>query len=181
VTYGGETAAVRLVIAQPDELIRDALEVFNSGDQTINVISEYLDEGLLRDIDAIFGAGDGPGDPPSTSGGGTGPSTGPGTKPPSAGQVVKTVGTGSHLVGGTKTVHAVTKTRISKSRIVRIGSKRYLVVKVRSAHKRVKLAIRLKLRNGLVVHATKKVRANKTVRVMRLSNSVKSVKVKLAK
>jgi hypothetical protein len=33
---------------------------------TISVIAEYIDEGLLRDIDAIFGAGDGPGDPPST-------------------------------------------------------------------------------------------------------------------
>jgi hypothetical protein len=82
-----------------------ALEVFNSGDQTINTIAEYIDEGLLRDIDAIFGAGDGPGDPPSTDpppntpGGGTGPSTGPGTHPPTAGQVVKTVG---HSIGGTK-------------------------------------------------------------------------------
>jgi hypothetical protein len=161
-----------------------ALEVFNSGDQTINIIAEYIDEGLLRDIDAIFGAGDGPGDPPSTDpppntgGGTTTPGNGPGTNPPSTGQVVKTVGTN---IGGTKTIHKVKKTRISKARILRIGSKRYLVVKVVSSKKRVKLAIRLKLRNGAVLHATKKVRANKTVKVMKLSRSVKSVKVKLAK
>ena len=160
-----------------------ALEVFNSGDQTINVIAEYIDEGLLRDIDAVFGAGDGPGDPPATDpppntpGGGTGPTTGPGTNPPSAAQVVKTVGT---PIGGTKTTHKVKKTRIAKARVVRIGTKRYIVVKVKSSHKRVKLAIRLKLRNGLVLHLTKKVQTNKTVRVMRLSRSVKSVKVKLA-
>jgi hypothetical protein len=72
-------------------------------------------------------------------------------------------------------------TRIAKAQIVRIGAKRYLVVKVKSNHQRVKLAVRLKLRNGAVLTATKKVRANKTVRVMRLSSGVKSVKVKLAK
>jgi hypothetical protein len=163
-----------------------ALEVFNSGDQTINVIAEYIDEGLLRDIDAVFGAGDGPGDPPSTdpppnTGGGSEPTPVPGTNPPSAGQVVKTVGAGSHLVGGTKTSRKVKRTRISKARIVRVGARRYLVVKVRSTHKRVKLAIRLKLRNGKVLKTTRKIRANRSVRVMRLSFAVKSAKVKLAK
>jgi hypothetical protein len=166
-----------------------ALEVFNSSDQTINVIAEYIDEGLLRDVDAVFGAGDGPGDPPSTDpppntpGGPTGPSTGPGTHPPSTGTVVKTVGAGSHLVGGTKTAHKAKakKTRIMKVRIIRIGNKRYLVMKIRSSHKRVKVVIRSKLRSGQVLKVTRKVRANKTVRVMRLSGSVKSVKVKLAK
>jgi hypothetical protein len=164
-----------------------ALEVFNSGDQTINVIAEYIDEGLLRDIDAVFGAGDGPGDPPSpepppnTPGGGSGPSTGPGTTPPSPGQVVKTVGPGTHVTGGTKSnAPKIKKTRIAKARIVRVGSKRYLVVKVKSSHKRVKLAIRLKLRNGKVLKATRKVRTNKTIRVMRVYWAVKSVKVKLA-
>ncbi len=112
-----------------------ALEVFNSGDQTINVISEYIDEGLLRDIDAIFGAGDGPGDapstdpPPNTPGGDEAPSNGPGTNPPTAGQVVKTVGSGSHLVHGTKTAPKTVKTRIAKARLVRVGAKRFLVVK----------------------------------------------------
>jgi hypothetical protein len=163
-----------------------ALEVFNSGDQTINVIAEYIDEGLLRDIDAIFGAGDGPGDPPSTdpppnTDGGSTPTPVPGSNPPSTGTVVKTVGPGTHPVGGTKTTTKVKKTRISKARIKRIGGKRYLVVKVRSAHKRVKLAIRVKLRNGKVLKTTRKIRANRSVRVMRLSPAVKSVKVKLAK
>jgi len=162
-----------------------ALEVFNSGDQTINVISEYIDEGLLRDIDAIFGAGDGPGDAPSTdpppnTGGDTGPSTGPGSNPPTTGQVVKTAGSGSHAVNGTKTVTKTVKTRISKARVVRVGAKRFLVVKVKSSHKRVTLAIRLRLASGKVLKTTRRVQANKTVRVMRLSWAVKSVKVKLA-
>jgi hypothetical protein len=163
-----------------------ALEVFNSGDQTINVIAEYIDEGLLRDIDVIFGAGDGPGDPPSTDappntpgGADTPPSSGPGSNPPSSGQVLQTVGNNSHLLGGTKTATAASKTRLSKSRIVRVGSKRYLEVKVRSSAKTAKLAIRLKLRSGKVLKATAKVKTNRTVRVMRLSSAVKSVKVSL--
>ena len=164
-----------------------ALEVFNSGDQTINVIAEYIDEGLLRDIDAIFGAGDGPGDapatdpPPNTGGGSSTPTTGSGSNPPSTNQVIKTVGGGSHVVGGTKNTSKVAKTRIAKARIIRVGAKRYLVVKVKSSAKRVKLAVRLNLTSGKVVKTTRKVRTNKTVRVMRLSWAVESANVKLAK
>ena len=72
------------------------------------------------------------------------------------------------------------KTRISKARVVRVGAKRFLVVKVKSSHKRVTLAIRLRLANGKVLKTTRRVQANTTVRVMRLSWAVKSVKVKLA-
>ena len=165
-----------------------ALEVFNSGDQTINVIAEYIDEGLLRDIDAIFGAGNGPGDPPSTDAPPntpgdtpTPPSNGAGSNPPSSAQVVQTAGDDSHLLAGIKTASASKKTRLSKARIMRVGSKRYLVVKVKSTAKRVKLTIRIKLRSGRVLKTTARVRTNRTVRVMRLSPSVKSVKVKLAR
>ena len=97
-----------------------------------------------RDIDAVFGAGDGPGDPPSTDpppntpGGDTGPSTAPAptrrprprsSRPPAAARIWSTGRRPS-----TKTV----KTRIAKARVVRVGAKRYLVVKVKSSHKRVK-------------------------------------------
>jgi hypothetical protein len=165
-----------------------AIEVFNSDDETINVIGYYIDEGLLRDIDVIFGAGDpaDPGDPPSTepppnTDGGTGtPGNGPGTDPPSQNQVVQTAGpNASQLVAGTKDANATKTTRLSKSRIIRVGSRRYLQVKVISSSGKVKLAIRLKLRSGKVIKATRRVKANRTVRVMRLSASVKSVKVSL--
>lgn len=160
-----------------------AIEVFNSGDETINVIGYYIDEGLLRDIDVRFGAGDpgAPGDPPSTTPPpNTGGSTGPGTSTPSAGQVVQTAGSNAgQLLGSTKTANATKKTRLSKSRIVRVGAKRYLVVKVVSPAAKAKLAIRLKLRSGATLKATRTVKTNKTVRVMRLSSAVKSVKVSL--
>jgi hypothetical protein len=163
-----------------------ALEVFNSGDQTINVIAEYIDEGLLRDIDAIFGAGDGPGDPPSTEPppntppGDTPPSNGEGSSPPSQNQVVQTAGNNTHLLAGTKNATAsVKKPRLSKARIIRVGSKRYLQVKVKSTAKKAKLAIRLKLRSGKTLKVTRTVKTNRTVRVMRLSAAVMTVKVSL--
>jgi hypothetical protein len=160
-----------------------ALEVFNSGDQTINVIAEYIDEGLLRDIDAIFGAGDGPGDPPSTdtppNTPGTPPSTGPGSNPPSPAQVVQTAGPDQRVLGATRDAKAAKKARLSKARVIRVGTMRYLQVKVRSSASRAKLAIRLRLTSGKVLKATRSVRTNRTVRVMRLSSAVKSVKVTL--
>jgi hypothetical protein len=160
-----------------------AIEVFNSGDETINVIGYYIDEGLLRDIDVRFGGGDpaDPGDPPSTEPPpNTGGTSGPGTTSPTPTQVVQTAGptNSSQLLGATKTATAK-KTRLSTSRIVRVGSKRYLQVKVSSPATRAKLAIRLKYRNGSVRKATRSVKTNRTVRVMRLSSSVKSVKVRL--
>ncbi len=165
-----------------------ALEVFNSGDQTINTIAEYIDEGLLRDIDVIFGAGDGPGDPPSTDtppntpGGDTPPTTGPGSNPPTQNQVLQTAGPNQHLVDGTKNANqAVKKTRLAKARVIRVGAKRYLQVKVTSAASTAKVAIRLRMSNGTVVKTTRSVKTNRTVRVMRLSVLVKSAKVTLAR
>lgn len=43
------------------------------------------------------------------------------------------------------------------------------------------LAIRIKLHSGKILKTTRTVPTNRTVRVMRLSFAVKSVKVKLAK
>jgi hypothetical protein len=79
----------------------------------------------------------------------------------------------------TKTAKATTKARLAKARIMRVGTKRYLAVKVMASAKRATLAIRLKLRSGTVLKATRTVKTNKTVRVMRLSSAVKSVKVSL--
>jgi hypothetical protein len=161
-----------------------AIEVFNSDDETINVIGYYIDEGLLRDIDVRFGAGDpaDPADPPSTEPPpNTGGSTGPGTTTPPPAQVVQTAGpsNASQLLGATKTANRTKKARLAKARIIQVGSKRYLSVKVVSSATRAKLAIRLKLRSGMVLKATRTVKTNRTVRVMRLSASVKSVKVSL--
>jgi hypothetical protein len=166
-----------------------AIEVFNSGDETINVIGYYIDEGLLRDIDVRFGEGDDadPGDPPSeepppNTGGSddNGGGHGAGTNPPSTAQVVSTAGPSAPaLTGGTKTAKPAAKATLAKSKIVRVGSKRYLTVRVNSSASSAKLGIRLKLRSGKVLKATRTVKTNKTVRVMRLSSAVKSAKVTL--
>ncbi len=110
------------------------------------------------------------------------PATGPGSNPPSPAQVVQTVGPDQRVLGATRDANsAARKARLSKARVIRVGTMRYLQVKVRSSASRAKLAIRLRLTSGKVLKATRSVRTNRTVRVMRLSSAVKSVKVSLVR
>jgi hypothetical protein len=165
-----------------DENGNAALEVFNSDPQSINVIAEYIDEGLLRDRDVEFGTPDsGDPEPPPT----TNPGTGPGTTPPTVQQIIQTVGANDagRLLGGAKgaTGTRSAKARLASSRIVRTSTGRYLVVKVASSASRATLKIRMKMRSGSTRKASRSVRTNKRVRVMRLSGDVQSVKVSLAK
>ena len=177
-----------------DENGNAALEVFNSGNETLNVIGYYIDEGLLRDIDVRFGTGDpaDPGDPPGEEpppgtdpdDGSTGGGAGPGTNPPTVREIIRVVGAGSagQLLGGTKTTTGSSKSaRVAKAKIIRRHGKRYLVVKIISTSKKATIKVRMKMRSGKVRRVTRRVRTNRNVRVMRLSKRVKSVKVRLAK
>jgi hypothetical protein len=169
-----------------DENGNAALEVFNSDPQSINVIAEYVDEGLLRDRDVEFGTPDSgdPDPPPTTNPGDEEPESNAGTTPPTIQQIIQTVGTNNagHLLAGAKdATRSGARARIASSRIVRKSTGRYLVVKVVSTSSRATVKVRMKMRNGSTRKASRSVRTNRSVRVMRLSNAVKSVKVNLAK
>jgi hypothetical protein len=186
-TPGGIHPDVRC--AYLDENGNAGLEVFNSDPQSINVIVEYVDEGLLRDRDVEFGTPDsGDPDPPPTANPGDDeepPAAGPGTTPPTVTQIIQTVGANDagRLLGASKgtTAKRSARARIASSRIVRTSKGRYLVVKVASSASRATLKVRMKMRSGAARKATRTVRTNRSVRVMRLSGAVKSVKVGLAK
>jgi hypothetical protein len=170
-----------------------ALEVFNSDPQSINVIAEYVDEGLLRDRDVEFGtpgSGD-PTPPPNTppANGGTpvtGGSNGPGTTPPTTQQAIQTMGTqaAQHVLGaaaGAK-ANASNSARISKARIKKTKSGRWLVVRVNSSNATERLSIKLVGKSGKTLKkATKTVKTNRSVKVMKVSSRVKTAKVSLAK
>jgi hypothetical protein len=169
-----------------DENGNAALEVFNSDPQSINVIAEYIDEGLLRDRDVEFGApssGD-PTPPPNTPPAGGGPtapmSNGPGTTAPTAQQAIETMGpqAAQRVIGAT----AGKKTaRISRASVRKTRSGRWLVVRVDSSNSTERLAIKLVGKTGHTLKkTTKTVRTNCSVKVMKLSKRAKTAKVALA-
>jgi hypothetical protein len=150
-----------------------AIEVFNSDAQNINVIAEFLDEGLLRDIDVDFAA--------TGSQGGYVPETGnddnetrgggyclngyggncPGSGPPSHHQIDQTVGQ-PHAAKLKKSVKKAKKAKKAKrhlavSRVILKKGKRCLVIRVNSPRK----SERIKVRSG-------KLRANRSVATNRL-------------
>lgn len=168
-----------------------ALEVLSGDGESVSVIADYLDEGLLRRRAVDFGTpGSGDSEPPPGTGGGTdGGSTAPGgqgTTAPTRRQVVETVGQAdaAPLLRSTQKARAGrrgARARIAASRVVRTRSGRFLVVKVRSSDRRTRVAVRMRLRGGTVRRATRTVRTNRSVRVMRLSRSVTTVRVRLAR
>ena len=134
-----------------------------------NVIADFLDEGLLRDIDVDFGTpGSGDPTPPPNTGGE--PSTPPAEQPrhrsaPSKQQVVKTA--------GPSLVPAVTTARpasISKARIKKTKKGRFLMVRVTSDKDSATLSVRLVAKKTGKVYkkVSKSIATNRTVKVMKL-------------
>jgi len=164
-----------------------ALEVFNSDPDKVNVIAEYIDEGLLRDRDVDYSApvGD-PTPPPGTPpvGGDPTPSTprgGAGSNPPTHAQAVATMGpqAAARVSGSRK---ATKRTRVARASIVRTSKGRYLTVRISSSKKTAKIRIRLLGKNGkTVARVTRTVKTNRTVRVMKVGAKVKSARVTLAR
>jgi hypothetical protein len=157
-----------------------ALEVFNSDPQSINVIAEYVDEGLLRDRDIEFGTpGSGDPTPPPNTGGepSTPPTGGPGTSPPTKQQVVKTA--------GPSLVPAVTTARpasISKARIKKTKKGRFLMVRVTSDKDTATLSVRLVAKRSGKVYkkVSKSIATNRTVKVMKLPKRARTARVALS-
>jgi hypothetical protein len=116
----------------------------------------------------------------------TGGSNGPGTTPPTTQQAIQTMGTqaAQHVLGaaaGAK-ANASNSARISKARIKKTKSGRWLVVRVNSSNATERLSIKLVGKSGKTLKkATKTVKTNRSVKVMKLSSRVKTAKVSLAK
>ncbi|MET0684759.1 MAG: hypothetical protein ABW060_05555 [Solirubrobacteraceae bacterium] len=163
-----------------DENGNAALEVFNSDPQSINVIAEYVDEGLLRDRDIEFGTpGSGDPTPPPNTGGepSTPPANNPGTSAPSKQQVVKTA--------GPSLVPAVTTARpasISKARIKKTKKGRFLMVRVTSDKDSATLSVRLVAKKTGKVYkkVSKSIATNSTVKVMKIPKRARTARVALS-
>ena len=139
-----------------------AIEVLNSDPQSVNVIAEFMDEGLLRDIDVDFATpGSSGGQPPVVpagnddnqscrrSGGGCAPHSGPGTNPPTAEQVRQTAGTqAASLLPAVRKAKA-TKRRISVARIRVRNGRRVLSLRVNSARASETVKIRVGRKRAL--------------------------------
>ncbi len=132
-----------------------AIEVFNSDPQSINVIVEFMDEGLLRDIDIDFATPNSSGGTAPTVPAGTddnttgchngrcGPPRGEGTNAPTAAQIQATApSAASHLKKAVKKAKA-SKRRISVARISMRHGKRVLSLRVNSRRSRETVKIRV--------------------------------------
>jgi hypothetical protein len=159
-----------------------AIEVFASGG-TVDVVSRFVNEGLIRDVLVDFGttgstgttSPSGPFVPGGTTGGATAPTVA---------QIAAAFGSSAPAsVIKSATPAAKATTRVALSRVVRdTKGVRWLVVRVNSKHK-TKAMIKVRLlgsQNRFLANKTRKVKTNRNVRVMKLGNNVKSVKVVLA-
>jgi hypothetical protein len=158
-----------------------AIEVFASGG-TVDVVSRFVDEGLIRDVlvdySTVGSTGSsspsGPFVPTSSPAGGTAPT---------AAALAKAFGSSlpDSVMKSAKRV-AKARTRVSLSRVVRDKQgARWLVVRVNSSKKSARIRVRMLGANRRVVRSTvRSVRTNRMVRVLKLSPSTKTVKVVLA-
>lgn len=140
-----------------DENGNAAIEVFNSDPQNVNVIAEYLDEGLLRDIDVRFDVpGSTGGTPPTVPGGNDdnqtcrrsgdehcGPPHGPGTNPPTSEQIRQTAPAAAKGLLGKVKAKTKAKRRIAVARISRRHGERVLSLRVTSTRRAETVRIRV--------------------------------------
>ncbi len=155
-----------------------AIEVFNSDPQVINVIADYVDEGLLRSIDVDFATpGSSGGTVPPSSNGGPKPTTGAGSTAPTVAQIQQTAPAAAAVLSQSVTHKSAKKLsrRISIARIAVRQGKRVLMVRVASTHR----TERIKIRVGKHTYR-RTVRTNHLVKVTNVAlGSVKSVQVTL--
>jgi hypothetical protein len=159
-----------------------AIEVINSDPQSINVTALFVDEGLLRSIDANFAvAGSNGGPNPPANGTSPVPPTGgavvvppAGTPSPAVVPVQSTSGSGSGGSApagpaGPATPASVTA-RSATVRIARISKskhgKRFLVIKIKSQKKFATVKIRLIGKKGRTLkRMTRKLRTNRVIKI----------------
>jgi hypothetical protein len=143
-----------------------AIELFNSDPQVINVIADFVDEGLLRSVDVDFGTpGSSGGNVPPPSAGGT-PGAGAGTTPPTLAQVQATAPAAARVLA--KSVrHTTLKAqarRITVARIFRLNGKRVLMVRVVSDRQTERIRIRIGKQTYM-----RTVRLNRLVKVVNVT------------
>jgi hypothetical protein len=162
-----------------------AIEVFNSDPQDINVIAEYLDEGLLRDIDVDFStSGSSGGTPPTVPGGENdneacgkppyprsgdhgqcGPPRGEGTNPPTLQQIQQTAPAAASSLAPKVKTKAKSKRRIAVARVKLRKGKRVLSLRVNSSRR----AETVKIRVGRKKAVKRRVVTNRVVTVSGLA------------
>jgi hypothetical protein len=168
-----------------------ALELFNSDGDKVNVIAEYIDEGLLRSRDVDFSStttdttpppSTPPADPSDTGAPSSTPSSGAGTSAPTAQQAAATMGpqAAARVKAGSKSSKRA-RTYIVRANFARTSKGRYLMVKVSSSKQTAKLSIRLVGKGSKVLmRTTRTVRTNRTVKVMKVGSRVTAAKISLA-
>ncbi|WP_028063751.1 hypothetical protein [Solirubrobacter soli] len=158
-----------------------ALEVFDSNGDKVNVIAEYIDEGLLRSRDVDFSTATAdPTPPPSTGPAPATPSVGPSTDTPSTAQAIATMGAPAADAVLSGKPAKTEKTKLDRALIARVHKTRWLEVKVSSSDKHARIAIRLLDHTKVVGHDTRTIATNHTVKVMRVSSKVTAAKISLA-
>jgi hypothetical protein len=148
---------------QTDDNGNAAIEVLDSNPETVDVIADYTNEGLLRHIDVDFGTpGSSSGTPPS------GPTS---TQPVETPQVVPAVGTaGTTAPGSVRAIQHIVRTRITLMRLVipKRGN-HFVMLRVQSAHRTARVAMTLRVRSGghtRIVHRTITVRTNRMIKLL---------------
>lgn len=122
-----------------------AIEVLNSDPQVINVIADFVTEGLLRSIDVDFGTpGSNGGTVPPPSGGGT-PTAGAGSNPPTVAQLKATAPAAARVLSQSlrHKKAKVSSRRITVARISRLNGKRVLTVRIVSTRRTERIRIRI--------------------------------------
>lgn len=156
-----------------------AIEVFNSDPQNVNVIAEYLDEGLLRDIDVRFDLpGAVGGTPPTVPGGNDdnqtcrrsdaghcGPPSGPGTNAPTSEQIRQTAPAAAKALLPKVKAKAKAKRRVAVARVSRRNGRRVLALRVNSTRRAETVRIRVGHRRAL----KRRVATNRTVTISDLA------------
>jgi len=161
-----------------------AIEVFNSDPELVNVVVEYIDEGLLRSIDVDFRT-------PGTTGGTpppapnqpqappvqntNGPSGGAGSNVPTVQQAVVAGLAQQQAQAGTKTIGKPNKLLVSRVKKTKSGA-RALYVHVSSPNKTAKIKIKVGKKKAKV----KTIKTNRLVRVTGVSIGKGKVTVDLA-
>jgi len=134
-----------------------AIVVFDSSPETVDVIADYTNEGLLRHIDVDFGSpGSSGGTPPSGPGTQATPATGSaGTQAPSY---------------SVRAMHRLGRPRIVVMRLVMpTRGHHYVMLRVRSLHRTARVAMTLRVRRGhhiRSVHRTITVRTNRMIKLL---------------
>ena len=134
-----------------------AIVVFDSNPESVDVIADYTNEGLLRHIDVDFAT--------HGSSGGTPPSSG-GTQP-----VPATGSAGTNAPGySVKALHRISRPRITVMRLVMpTHGHHYLMLRVRSIHRTARVSMMLRVRSGRhtrTVHRTITVRTNRMIKLI---------------